>query len=104
MSQKKIQLSRKLINEAMQSSIVQKRLQDKAARVLPRAKAIALSDGQPALARALEISQAIRSGAKSPSGLQRPYARVGALITAEVKKDGYGKLSRQQIMRRASNG
>ena len=104
MSQKKIQLSRKLINEAMQSSIVQKRLQDKAARVLPRAKAIALSDGKAELSKALQVSYGVRSGAKSPSGLQRPYARVGATITPDMKKDGYGRLSRQQVLRRAGSG
>lgn len=104
MSQKKIQLSDEMFNQVMQSPTVQNRLRDKAARILPRARAIALSDGQAEFAKALEITPGIRPGTKSPTGLKRSYARVGASITPDVKKDGYGKLSRQQVLRRASDG
>ena len=104
MNQKKMEISSKLLNQAMQSPSVQAALRNKAARVLPRAKAIALSDNQPGFAEAIVLTQAERPGTKSPTGLKRPYARIGAVITPEVKDDGYNKLTRSQILKRASSG
>lgn len=102
-SKSQINLSTKTINDLMQSQKVRQALQAKARRILPTAKAIALSDGQTAFANALEISEGTRPGTRSPSGVKRSYARVTAQITDELKKaDGYNKLTRPQVLRRAA--
>lgn len=101
----KITLSTQMLNKAMQSPKVRKALEAKAQRVLPRAKAIALADGQKAFAQALKVTEGTRPGLRSPIGFKRPYARVGASVTPEIKKaDGYKGLTRSQVLRRASDG
>lgn len=98
------QISQETLNQAMQSPKVRAALDAKAERILPRAKSNALRDGKRRFARALRISQGTRPGTGSPSGIQRSFARVGAEVTEEMRKiDGYGKLTRQQILRRSTD-
>ncbi len=102
---KPIKLSTKKINEIMASDAVRDALERKAARVLPRARAIAYSSEAPKLAAALETVPGTRPGTNSPTGLKRPYVRVGAVLTDEIIEEGKrARLSRVKILRRASNG
>lgn len=97
-------LSTEKLNQAMQSPAVRAALAAKAERVLPRAKSIALQDGKRQFAQALTVRQGTRPGTGSPSGLLRSFARVEATVTEDMRKiDGYGRLTRQQILRRATD-
>lgn len=105
MANPKTTISTRLINQAMGSNKVHAALKAKADRVLPRAKAIAYSVGASEFADALEVREGTRPGTNSPSGFKRPYARVVATVTPELKKkDGRTSLTRQQILRRGSSG
>ena len=105
MPQRRISISNKKLNELMASPQIRQKLQNKANRILPRAKALAYADGQTEFGKALSTTTGIRSGIKSPTGLRRPYARIGAQITPEMKKaDGYTKTTRQQLLRKARDG
>lgn len=105
MANPKLTISTRLLNDAMGSNKVRAALRAKANRVLPRAKAIAYSVGATEFAKALKVRDGTRPGTRSPSGFKRPYARVVAAVTPELKKkDGRTSLSRQQILRRGSSG
>lgn len=96
-------LSDKELNEAIQAPTVRRALRARAAIVLPRVKAIAYSAGAVELAQALEVREGTRPGIGARGGLQRPYARVRAQLTDQMrKKDRGAKLSRRQIMRRGA--
>lgn len=99
-------VSTEKLNEALQQPGVRKALNARAQRILPTARAVALSVGAKAFSDALRVETGTRPGAKANEGLRRPYARVTAEVTPEMKRaDGRTKLTRQQILRRgASNG
>lgn len=102
---KKPTISTRLLNEAMGKPKVRAALKAKADRILPTSRAIAHSVGANEFAKELHVEEGTRPGTRSPSGFQRPYARVVAKVTPEMKKkDGRTSLSRQQILRRGSNG
>lgn len=76
-------------------------LESRARRALPAVKAVALSVGARQFADALRVETGTRPGTKAEGGLKRPYARVIAEITPEMKRaDGRTKLTRRQILRR----
>lgn len=98
-------LSKKKIEQIMQSRKVQAALERRASSILPRAKAIAISAGAEALAGTMKIERGTRPGTKARGGLKRPYVRVTAELTPEVKKADRGaKLTAKQITRRAASG
>lgn len=103
-SKRRLEISRQKTNEILQSQTVRQALQAKARRILPMAKAIALSDGQSKFANALTVTDGTRPGTHSPTGLKRSYARIGAEITEDMQTERSYKLTRQQILRRAGSG
>lgn len=105
MANPKLSLSSKKFNEVLQNKKVREALKNKADRVLPRSKAIAYSLGASGFAEALHVVEGTRPGTRSPSGLKRPYARVVATVTPQLKRtDGRTSLTRTQILRRGSLG
>lgn len=62
--------------QALASPQVRAGLRDRAAIALPRAKREALAAGDPEFAASLHIVEGTRPGAKSPTGIRRPFARV----------------------------
>ena len=100
----KPKLSNAKINEIMANPAVRAALRAKAARVEPRAKSLAYASGAPGLAKALEVVVGVRPGTNSPTGLRRPFARVRAEITDDIRDSDRGaKLTRRQILRRSSS-
>jgi len=98
-----VELSPRKRQEILDSPAVQRALRAKAARVLPRAQRIAADAGALGLARGLRVVEGRRPGAKAREGLQRPYARIEAEITDELlERDAGAKITRTQILRRAS--
>lgn len=98
-------LSTKKVNQILQTQTVRKALNDRAARALPRARAIAYQAGATEFAKQLKVVQGTRPGTAAKAGLQRSYARVQATMTDEQKKrDRAAKITRRQILRRAGSG
>lgn len=98
-------LSTKALNKALQADKVTNALEARAARVLPRARALAYQAGARQFAQQLHIVSGTRPGLGAVDGLKRPYARVSAALTDEqVKADRGAKLTRRQILRRAGHG
>ena len=98
-------LSDDAVNELLQLPTVRRALAARAARLLPAAKALALSSGATEFARGLRVTEGTRPGTGAKRGLRRTYARVGAEITpAVLAQDRAAKLTRRQILRRASSG
>lgn len=92
------------VNQLLQTPKVRKELEARAARVAPRARALAYQAGANEFAKAIRVSTGTRPGTGARGGLQRTYARVGATVTPEmVKADRRAKLTRMQILRRATN-
>lgn len=99
-------LSMEQLNTVLQSAKVRNALEARAARALPAIKATAYSAGADKFAEALHVESGTRPGTGAKDGLKRPYARVIAVITPELRKaDAGASLSRRKIMRRgASSG
>lgn len=97
-------LSVEKLNEAMQSGEVRRALEARAARALPRTKALALSVGAVEFAKALRVSTGTRPGSGSREGLRRTYARITAEITPTMDKGKRLKMSRREILRRGAIG
>lgn len=98
-------ISTQQLNTLLQSGTVRRALRDRAARTLPRTRAIAYSTGAAEFAKALEVEEGIRPGAGAQDGLRRPYARIRAEITPEMKRlDGRTQLTRRMILRRGAHG
>ena len=99
-------LTTKQLNQVLQLPAVTAALDSRAARILPRTKAIALSANALVLADSLKVKRGTRPGTAARDGLQRPYARVYVEVTPELlRRDSKAKLTRQQILRRgAING
>lgn len=106
MGQKQLsQISTKKLNEALQTASVKAALNDRAARLLPRAKATAYSAGAREFGDALKIERGTRPGTSAKEGMKRTFARVTVEVTPEMKKADIGrKLSYRQILRRSSYG
>lgn len=98
-------LSTRRLNQALQSPTVRKALAARARRVLPRTRAIATNAGATEFARALRVTEGTRPGTGARDGLQRPYARIAATVTTEIRRaDARSRLSRRQILRRGASG
>lgn len=101
---KPLRLSNDKISEIMASPAVRKALENKARRIHPRARSIANGAGATAFATALRVETGTRPGARSPTGLKRPFARVIAdMDDAARDADRGADLSRIKILRRASS-
>ncbi|MCR1983517.1 hypothetical protein ACX12M_17145 [Cellulosimicrobium cellulans] len=99
----KVTLTPDLIERAMHSPAVLRALDAKARRVQPRAQRVAAQAGAVAFGRALRTTRGTRPGTKAQGGVKRPYARVEATVTDEMKAaDARAVLSRTQILRRAA--
>ena len=96
-------VSPELFNRILDNPRVRQALRDKAARMLPRAKALAYQQGAVNFGDALEMQQGTRPGSGSPSGIARPYARITAELTPEVEQDPRTPLTRRKILRRSSS-
>jgi len=77
-------------------------LRAKAQRMLPRAQRLAHQAGAKAFAEELHVESGTRPGTQA-GGFKRPYARIAADMTEDMKdKDAGASLTRTMIMRRAS--
>lgn len=92
------------INAAAAHAEVTKALASRAGQVLNRARYEAYKAGRVNFGDALRVEAGTRSGAKSPHGIKRPYARVIAAITPEQHKadSRKAKASRTEILRRSA--
>ena len=92
------------VNAAAAHADVTRALASRAGQVLNRARYEAYKAGRVNFGDALRVETGTRPGAKSPHGIQRPYARVIAVITPEQHKaDGRkAKASRTEILRRSA--
>lgn len=98
-----VDLSPKKRQEILDHPSVRAAARAKAARMLPRAQRLAIEAGAPNFAKALRVVEGRRPGSKARDGIKRPFARVTANLTDELKtRDAGAKISRTQILRRAS--
>lgn len=92
-----------IFDQVLENETVLRAMRDKAARMLPRAQREAARAGAVELSRALHVEEGVRPGTKAENGLKRPYVRVTADLTEDLKDaDAGASLTRQQILRRAS--
>lgn len=100
---KPLQVTPELLEHAAQSPAVLAALRAKAARVLPNAQRVAAAAGAIEFGRELHVEEGVRPGTKATGGLRRPYARVTATVTDEMRTaDSGAKLTRRQILRRSA--
>ena len=92
------------INAAAAHADVTRALASRAGQVLNRARYEAYKAGRVNFGDALRVEAGTRSGAKSPHGIKRPYARVIAAITPEQHEadSRKAKASRTEILRRSA--
>ena len=92
------------ITAAAAHADVTRALASRAGQVLNRARYEAYKAGRVNFGDALRVETGTRSGAKSPHGIKRPYARVIAAITPERHKadSRKAKASRTEILRRSA--
>lgn len=97
MVRKAVVNERALQAQVFGSPVVMARLVARARVALPAAQREAITAGAPGWARKLRIEEGVRPGAKSPTGIRRPYARV---IGPRAVTDGDKPIDRQRILRR----
>lgn len=101
--QKSRGLSPELMEQVMNSPTVRAALRAKGERMLPRAQREAAAAGAGEFGRALRLVEGVRPGTKAEGGVKRPYVRVQAEVTEEMKDtDASARLSRTQILRRSA--
>lgn len=76
-------------------------LNAKARRLAPIVKRIALKEGDRHYAESVCVVQGRRPGTKSPSHIQRPYARVVVGDEQAAEKEYGGRLPKKGFLRRA---
>lgn len=76
-------------------------LNAKARRLAPVVKRIALKEGDRHYAESVRVVQGKRPGTKSPSHIQRPFARVIVGDEQATEKEFGGKLPKNGFLRRA---
>jgi hypothetical protein len=86
--------------EVFASPIVRARLLKRARIALPAAQREAIAAGAPGWGRKLRIEEGVRPGAKSPTKIKRPYARI---IGPKAITEGDKPIDRQRILRRVVN-
>ena len=93
-----------IVVEAMDHPDVAAAIANKARRVLTRAQYEAYKAGRINFGDQLRIQTGTRPGAKSPTGLRRPYARITSTITTEQHEadNRTAKVSRTNILRRSA--
>lgn len=93
----------KTIAAAMAAPGVQAAVRAKRDRILPRAQRLAAQAGALEFSRALHAEEGVRPGSKA-GGFRRPYARVSADVTDELRAaDAGARITRRSILRRASS-
>lgn len=99
----RVTITPELIERAMHAEPVRRGLAAKARRVHPRAQRLAAQAGADAFGRALRVLEGVRPGTRAQRGVRRPYARIQATVTEEMKAaDARARLTRTQILRRAA--
>jgi hypothetical protein len=99
----KTKISAEFIEHAMNQPAVRAGLDAKARRMLPRGQRLAAAAGATELAKALRLERGVRPGTKAVNGIRRPYTRLTADLTDEMKaRDARARLTRRQILWRAS--
>lgn len=92
-----------IFDQVLENETVLRAMRAKADRMLPRAQREAAQAGAVEFSKALHVEEGVRPGTKAENGMKRPYVRVTADITENMAEADYGaKLTRQQILRRAS--
>ncbi|RGJ41684.1 hypothetical protein DXD60_07560 [Bifidobacterium adolescentis] len=76
-------------------------LNAKARRLAPIVKRIALKEGDRHYAESVRVVQGRRPGTKSPSHIQRPYARIVVGDEQAAEKEYGGRLPKKGFLRRA---
>lgn len=100
---KKTEITVETLNAALDTPAVRAALRAKARRVLPRAQRFAYEAGAPEFAEALHLDEGTRPGTLSDGGLKRPYARITADVTEEMRlRDGRPAMTRKTILRRSA--
>lgn len=96
-------ISTELLEQVAQHPAVRAALRAKAQRMLPRAQRLAAQAGAREFAQELHVEEGTRPGTKAEGGLRRPYARVVAEVSDDMRSaDAGSKLSRTQILRRSA--
>lgn len=100
---KKPKITVDTLNAALDNPKVRAALRAKARRVLPRAQRLAYAAGMTEFAEALHLDEGTRPGAKSDGGLKRPYARITADVTDEMRlRDGRPSPTRTTVLRQSA--
>ena len=100
---KPLEVTTELLEQAARTPAVLAALRAKADRMLPNAQRVAAGAGAVEFGRALRVEEGVRPGSKAKGGLRRPYARVTADVTEEMRTaDAGSKLTRTQILRRSA--
>lgn len=76
-------------------------LNARACRLAPIVKRIALKEGDRHYAESVRVVQGQRPGTKSPSHIQRPYARVIVGDEQATEKEYGGRIPKKGFLRRA---
>lgn len=104
MANKKTTVTKATLEQALYSAAVDKALRARAGSLLPRTRALAYSHNLPTLARALDIETGIRPGGKASGGIRRPYARITAQMTTQMRRESArAHMSPKRLMRRAAS-
>jgi hypothetical protein len=99
----KTRITPAFIEQAMNLPAVRAGLDAKARRMLPRAQRVAASAGATEFSRAMRVERGQRPGSKAAGGVRRPYVRVTADMTDEMKaRDSRSRLTRRQILWRSA--
>ena len=92
-----------IIKQAAHHPKVREALEAQARLLLPRAQRIAAEAGALEFGKALRVEIGVRPGTKAKDHFRRPYARIIATVTEEMKTaDRRQKMSRTKILRRAA--
>ncbi len=94
--------SKWLERNVLASPDVRKALDDKAKRLAPIVRRIALKEGDERYAASVRVEQGTRPGVRSPTHLKRPYARVVIGDETALEKE-YGSIRypKKGFLRRA---
>jgi hypothetical protein len=99
----KTKITPAFIEQAMNLPAVRDGLDAKGRRMLPRAQRVAAASGAAELAKALRLERGQRPGSKAAGGVRRPFTRITADMTDEMKmRDARARLTRRQILWRAA--
>ena len=91
---------RDIVQQAVQTPPVRRRLRARAQLIAARSRAMAAREGLRDMAGSIRVEEGTRPGTKA-DGFRRPYARVVA-SNAEKYERGYSRFNKYRLMLRAS--